>query len=216
MASVDNSAPLVRLCLHGHLRSFGALHRLVGTSAFDVINGLAAQHDGFQRALMSGHYRLLSGPRKKARWLRGPDLFASQPHRLLHLIPATLGAGKSDSQLLLGITLLGLAFLPGLSAGSAAGLSASSGSTVAGTSFFGDQFSSRLLGSAGAMLLLGGASEASRPASGQHGTEPALSNRLNAPTDRPEGQPIPLIYGRVRVQQPPLIASSLFVETQKI
>ena len=130
----------------------------------------------------------------------------------LHLWPAPSGASRGRGKAVLGLTLLGLSFVPGVNAGIAqsfAGVGQSIGGSAAAASF--QQFGSQLLGRAGSLLLLSGLSEAISPqVASPAGAVPSAS--LPAPQIAGQGAAVPMIYGHVRVTQPVVISSGLDVD----
>ena len=108
----------------------------------------------------------------------------------------------------------GLSFVPGVQAGITSGLSGF-GEGIAGAAGaeFGGMLGSRLLGGAGALLLLSGASEALSPQSRRDPGQESSQVSASAPTG--EGAAIPLVYGTVRLTAPPVVSAGLSVEVMQ-
>jgi predicted phage tail protein len=130
----------------------------------------------------------------------------------LHLVPEFSGHGRGEGKMLLGLTLLGLSFVPGVQAGLTSGFS-SIGESLAGASGaeLGGMLGSRLLGGAGTWLMMAGASEALAPQLRQPAGDP--SGIISGPQPTGEGAAVPLVYGRARVEAPPIISAGVTVRT---
>lgn len=199
----------IQVTLYGKLARFGGPYDFLAQSAADCVSALCAQLPEFEGIFRQGRYRLLAGKAKEARLLAGPDCFARLGADQLHILPQPDGAGRGDGQLILGLTLLGLSFVPGVTGGLASALGSSSAAGAA------SQIGARLLGSSGAVLVMQGMA-GNRSARAHSPAGEAASGLLAAPASSSEGHAIPLIYGQVRLAAPQIIASSLQVETQKI
>mgnify|MGYP001438314951 FL=1 len=206
----------ITIFLHGKLRAFLPRAKLEAGSAHQALHGLSCQLSGFEEAVSQMQLRLISGSRKGGKILNGAACFAPLGHRHLHVVPVIAGRGRDNGKIALGLTLVGLSFVPGVS-GSIAARFAQAGSQFGGAEFgqLGHFLGSQLLGSAGAFLMQAGLSE---QAGSQH-RNPAgqlPSALISTPASSAEGQPVPLIYGRVRLTAPPIISSSLIVETEAL
>lgn len=207
---------MITLFLHGRLRAFAAPFQIEAQTAAEAVHGLAAQCEGLADMLQSLQLRLISGPRKTGRLINGPECFAPLGHPHLHLVPVIAGRGRDNGKMVLGMTLIGLSFVPGLSAG-IAGQFASAGNAVGGAHLAqaGQFLGSHLLGSAGAFLMQSAISDSFSPQKySPAGTHP--SALISPPQSSAQGQPIPLIYGQVSLRDPIVISSSLIVETQSL
>jgi len=197
--------------LHGDLARFGPRLSCVAATPAEAISALANQLSGFAAALRHGHWHLWAGGRR-GRALCGVSLYEPLTAYHLHIYPAAAGASRGRGKMLLGLTLLGLSFVPGVQAGLTSGLTrfgesigGATGGEMAG--FLG----SRLLGGAGHWLLLSGASEALAPQIRQPAGQSGTSTSIGVGEPIGEGAAIPLVYGRVRVHDAPIIASGLSV-----
>jgi predicted phage tail protein len=134
--------------------------------------------------------------------------------RELHLSPIRAGRGRGEGKMLLGLTLLGLSFVPGVQSGLAGGLSGiGEGIAGAGGAELGGLLGSRLLGGAGAWLMLSGASEALAPQARRPAGAPSTAVAPQTPTG--EGAAIPLVYGTARVEAPPVVSAGLSVKAMQ-
>jgi len=187
----------ISVYLHGSLKEFGGPFRLFACHAAEAVSALSQQLDDFESQIAKGRFQLISGARKSGRSLKGPDCYRPLRAKNLHIVPVAAGAASRRQQALLGLTLLGLSFAPGLSgvAGSAAG--------------------SQLLGQAGSVLMLRSLQTASFGES-RNSAEDRQSDIVSAPSSEAEGSAVPLLYGRRFVQSPPVIFSSLTVEIEKL
>ena len=206
----------ITIFLHGSLRDFTPRAVLQAGSAQQALHGLCMQIPGFEAALSQMRIKLISGPRRTGNHLNGAACFAPLSHRHLHVLPVIAGRGRDDGKIALGMTLVGLSFVPGLS-GSIAARFAQAGTHLGGAPLgqLGHFLGSQLLGGAGAYLMQAGLSEQL----GSQQKSPAGQNPsalISSPTSSAEGQPVPLIYGQVRLTNPPVISSSLIVETETL
>jgi len=208
--------------LHGALARFGPVIPLHVRDPASAISALAAQLDGFAACLRRGRYRLeverghATGGSSRRR-LGGDelDLPLSRQDHALHLSPWVAGSGRDDGKMLLGLTLLGLSFVPGVQAGITSGLSGLGESLAgAGGAELGSFLGSRLLGGAGAWLLLSGASEALSPQVRRPAGD-AASRGISALPPVGEGAAVPMVYGTVQMDSPPVISAGLSVRTMR-
>ncbi|MDC3311557.1 hypothetical protein OAW28_02755 [Alphaproteobacteria bacterium] len=201
--------------LHGSLASFGGPFVLYANTAEQCISALATQIDGFSAAIADIRLQILTGRKDVAMALDGVGCFNKLLRKHLHVTPAASGAGIG-SKSLLGLALLGMSFVPGANTVMASQFAA------AGTSIGGSQlglmagkFGASLLGNAGGLLLMNGASQALAPQENSSaGT--SLSNIVSSQSSTVEGQVVSVIYGQVRCDASLVISSGLTVETQKI
>lgn len=206
----------ITIFLHGSLRRFTPRAVLQAGSAQQALHGLCMQIPEFETTLSQLQIKLISGPKRTGRYLNGAACFAPLTHRHLHVLPVVRGHGRDSGKIALGMTLVGLSFVPGLS-GSIAARFAQTGTRFGGEPLgqLGHFLGSQLLGGAGAYLMQAGLSEQL----GSQQKSPAGQNPsalISSPSSTAEGQPIPLIYGQVRVTAPPVISSSLIVETEAL
>jgi len=196
------------LHLHGALRRFGPCPAFRLETPLAMIGAAASQAPGLAAMLRRGRFELAAGPRRRP--IGGAMIDLPFDEAELHLSPARSGAARGEGKMLLGLTLLGLSFVPGVQAGITSGLSGL-GEGIAGAAGaeFGGMLGSRLLGGAGALLLLSGASEALSPQIRRPAGEPSTGVAPDEPTG--EGAAIPLVYGTVRLSAPPVVSAGLTV-----
>lgn len=199
-----------RIFLHGALADFGAHFDLAIQTPAEAISAIGAQCDGFSQHLRHGHYLIFAGGRRR-RSLDGPALAQPFAEYHLHIMPALTGRGKNDGKLLLGLSLLGLSFVPGVQASLTAEFTRF-GTAVGGAGFgeVAGEFGSKLLGGAANWLILSSASETLAPQP-RNSAGQVRSDSFTLFQQGAEGQPIPMIYGRVRVDAPPIISAGIRV-----
>ena len=197
--------------LHLH----GALSRHASSMTFRldrpsaIIAAAAAQCPQLEIAMRRGRFWLAAG--KSYRPLGGVELDGPIDETELHLMPARAGQARGEGKMLLGLTLLGLSFVPGVQAGITGGLSTlGEGLAGAGGADIGGMLGSRLLGGAAAWLILSGASEALSPQMRRPAGDASTGVIPSTPTG--EGAAIPLVYGRVRMTAPPIVSAGLSVQ----
>lgn len=200
------------LHLHGALRRFGPTLNFRLETPLAIIGAAASQVPGLAAMLRRGRFELAAGPVHRA--IGGAKIDLCFAETELHLSPVRGGAARGEGKMLLGLTLLGLSFVPGVQGGIISGMSGL-GEGVAGAAGaeFGGMLGSRLLGGAGALLLLSGASEALSPQARRPAGEASSGVSPSAPTG--EGAAIPLVYGTVRLTAPPVVSAGLSVEVMQ-
>lgn len=96
--------------LHGHLgRRFGRRFQLEVVSPLEAVRALAVQLEGFQNDLVNDHrlgYRVFVG----ARNVSEGELETHSTGDPLRIVPVVAGAGRGVLNVVLGATLIGLAF----------------------------------------------------------------------------------------------------------
>lgn len=207
---------LKTIYLHGALAQFGRLFKLHIDSPHEAISALENQCDGFAAAIRQGRFSIATGLADRLTPLDGANMFAPFAEPDLHIWPEIAGHGKGDGKMLLGLTLLGLSFIPGVQAGIGSQFSRL-GTTLggAGVGEAAGFFGSKLLGGAATWLILSSASDSLAPQiHAPAGT--VESDVIAASASSAEGTPIPLIYGMVRVTQPPVISAGLSVAIEKL
>lgn len=197
------------LHLHGALRQYGPKLEFRLPTPLAIVGAAASQVPQLAGHLRRGRFELAAGPARRP--ISGAMIDLGFDEAELHLSPARAGAARGEGKMLLGLTLLGLSFVPGVQAGITSGLSGF-GESIAGAAGaeFGGMMGSRLLGGAGALLLLSGASEALSPQLRRPAGEASTAVSPAEPTG--EGAAIPLVYGTVRVTAPPVVSAGLSVE----
>lgn len=198
------------LYLHGTLRDFGGPYYFDVSSPAEMVAGLASQYDAFRHQLLKGRYHLIAGPLRRARPLGGRAVFEPCYAPNYHLYPVLSGAARQRGKMVLGLTLLGLSFAPGVSAGMS-----SLGTMATGSASFGQGLASlgtQLMARTGQFMMSQGAMQSISPPQYQP-TDEIRSSRIGARATATEGHVIPLIYGQVRVHQPLYIETGLQIET---
>jgi predicted phage tail protein len=189
-----------KIVLHGRLKEkFGESYEMEVSTPAEAVRSLCFQLKGFRDELKTGSYYVIRGKKKI-----GEDKlhFGFGKVREFHLVPvlegAKSGVGKAIGLAVLGIALIAAAvvFAP------AAGLGATA-FTVLGTSVTFGQVA--LLGGA---LVLAGVATLLTPTpkvnsadyNGRESADQRKSFLYNGATNTVEqGQPVPLVYGRMRV-----------------
>lgn len=197
---------MITLHLHGALARFGSAHKFAACQPVDMIAGLASQIPAVDRALRRGRFTLC-GVMKDGTWhpLDGLALYQPPQHANYHLTPVIGGAGRAEGKMLLGLTLLGLAFVPGMQSGVSALMGAGpGGSEMVAT------MGRRLLGGAATWLIASTSSDALSPQLRQP-TGQGESALINTAAPIGEGAAIPMVYGQVRVHTPPVVSAGLSV-----
>ena len=202
-----------RLYLHGALAACGGPFDFAAHRPIDLITALATQRPDFARMLQQGRYHIIAGPLSRPRTLAGPQLYQPFCPRTLHLTPAIAGAAKGRGKMVLGLTLLGLSFVPGVASGLSSAFTGVTGNAALGARL--TSFGTHLLGQTGQYLMAQGALSSVSPQPHHHaGT--LSSDLVAAPATSREGHAIPLIYGQVRLHDPILIETGLTIETTRL
>lgn len=196
-----------KIILHGHLRKrFGKEFEMAVTTAGEALRALNANFPGdFIEALKEGSYALVRGKRKGGLSL---DLEDVNTLRLgagdLHVIPVTKGSKRGNGgalKIIVGVALIGASifFAGGTLAGMSTALPGALGSMG---------LTAGHLGVLGLSLVLAGVSQMLAPKEKpveETGREDSFM--FNGPTNSQEqGNPIPLIYGRVITGSIPISA----------
>lgn len=179
-------------------------------SPCELVQALAAQNATFSDAILRGSFHLVAGPLRSSKPLSAMAIHQKCAARTYHLYPSVTGANKGRGKMVLGLTLLGLSFVPGVSAGAGSFASSLTGSAQFGQSFAG--ISRQLLSRTGQYLMAQGAIQSISPQAEQ--TLGTSQSYLSATAQvQSEGLTIPLIYGEVRLHQPLFIETGLHIET---
>lgn len=204
---------LRRLYLHAGLATFGGPFSFEVETPADMVQALAAQHSEFDDRVRAGAFHLIAGPLKAPRVISGQSVYEPCDAHNYHLYPAVAGANKGRGKMVMGLTLLGLSFMPGVSSGLH-----EFGTAATGSSQFGQSFSllgRQILSRTGQYLMAQGALSAISPPVFQPVDQPQTS--LTTPTEpQLEGITIPLVYGEVRLEQPLYIETGLQIETTSL
>ena len=201
----------ITLQFQGNLQRFGHGISVVAATPMAAISAASVLIDGFGAVLRRGRYMLYDDA---GRAIKGADLARPCASPRLILTPEYSGGNRGKGKALLGLTLLGLSFVPGASQGlsqSFTSLGQSLGGAKAGAAF--GSFGGQLLGRSGALLLLAGAAEMLAPQ--DQGTAGRLpSHSLAPPQVTGQGAPMPLAYGTITIHRPTIISSGLSIETE--
>lgn len=200
---------MVEVKLLGELgRRFGRSYRFMANSPKDVISALSNQLDGFKDYLTGAHedgigFRLVDDDAE------GMDYEGMlMPCRQLVIAPIVTGGG-AIGRILLGVALIGLAFV-------SFGGSVAAGSLFAG--FAGGKFAlgSGILFNLGVGLVLTGvASLLTPPVKTPKETERKDSFLFDRATElSSQGAPVPILYGRFLAGSPLIISSA--ITTQQV
>lgn len=202
--------------LHGALARYGKMFAFHIDSPHEAISALENQCEGFSQTIRHGRFSVATGSADCLTALDGAMMFAPFAAPDLHIWPEIAGHGKGDGKMLLGLTLLGLSFIPGVQAG--LGSQFTRLGTTLGGAGLGEAagfFGSKLLGGAATWLILSSASDSLAPQIyAPAGT--VDSDMISASASHGEGTPIPLVYGMVRVTQPPVISAGLSVAVETL
>ena len=202
-----------RLYLHGALSAYGGPYSFDMASPAEMVQALASQHKCFERHIAKGKFHLMAGPLSRKRLLSGQAVFAPCLAPSYHLYPALSGASKGRGKMVLGLTLLGLSFVPGVSTGFSQVGAAASGSGSFGQSFA--TIGTNMLARTGHYLMAQGALQAISPP--QFSQTDTTSSQLSASANASnEGGSIPLVYGEVRLSDPLFIETGLHIETKSL
>jgi predicted phage tail protein len=195
----------VKVKLLGELgRKFGRSYEFMALSPKEVLSALSNQLDGFREYLRGAHengvfFKLVTAD---------PDGIdyneCMMPCDTLVIAPVITGAGGSGmsiGKILLGVVLIGLAFIPGI--GTAAAGAAAGTMTSIGTALF----------SVGGALLFGGIAAllTPTPKAPKENEQSFLFDRAVDLTS--QGLPIPLLYGEFLAVSPLVISSAISTET---
>ena len=201
----------VRVELGGALSRFAAACEVMAATPAAAVSAVATLLPEVGTALRRGRYYLYAGDRVVEAAALASPLTSVE----LCLVPDVAGSGKGRGKALLGLTLLGLSFVPGVNQAIGSGFATagqSFGASSATSAALG-QFGSQLLGRTGALLMLAGAADMLVP---QHRSEAGAltSAAITPPSVVGQGAAIPLVYGKTIVDQPIIISSGLTVDSE--
>lgn len=195
----------VRIKLLGELgRRFGRYYELMVLNPREVISALSSQLEGFKEYLATAHengvfFKLVN---KDANGMSYEECF--MPCEQLVIAPVVTGSGGSGTsigKILLGIALIGLAFIPGVGTATAGALAGKF--TTIGSVLF----------SLGGSLVFGGIAELLTPTPGEPEEKEGSYLFDRAVELTTQGFPIPLLYGEYLASSPLVISSSISTET---
>jgi len=179
-------------------RLFGRKFRLDVSSLAEAVRALAVLVPSFKQYVVAHNFQCVRGKSRK----RGYVLDEAQvPFKLgssdLHITPVIAGAGGKGSaigKIIAGVLLAGFAFFtaPALTA------------TIGGTSItYGN------LVTAGLGMAFLGVSQLLSAQPKKKEDDKASSSFSNVPQVSEQGEPVPLLYGRFMVRNPPLISTGV-------
>jgi predicted phage tail protein len=198
----------IKVKLLGELgRKFGRKHEFVARSPRDVISALSHQIEGFKEYLVCAHENniVFKVVDKDSDGMEYENML--MPCDRLIIAPIISGAGGSVGKIVLGVAMIGLAFV-------SFGGSVAAGSLFAG--FAGGKFAlgSGLLFTIGASLVFNGVSQlltpqpqVSDPSSDVQRRESFLFDRAADLTN--QGRPIPVLYGKFLANSPLIVSSAI-------
>ena len=188
-------------------RKFGRKHEFVARSPRDVISALSNQLNGFKEYLITAHennivFKLVD---KDCDGMEHENVL--MPCDRLIIAPVISGGAGSVGKIILGVALVGLAFV-------SFGGSVAAGSLFAG--FAGGKFAlgSGLLFTVGASLVLNGVSQLLTPQPQIADPNSDVQRRDSFLFDRAadltnQGRPIPVLYGKFLANSPLIVSSAI-------
>ncbi len=192
---------MIDIYLHGYLADkFGSHHLLEVDSPAEAIRALNANYPGFYAAIRPAQFAVLRGEDIET----GESLHMEQLGMIfrkkpIHFVPVPQGGGSNSKgifQVILGVALIALSFVPGGQVGLGAGFSTFMSSAMPVIGFV----SRGAVLMMGAAMALGGIVQLMTPAPTindyQNGEDKKLSFVFNGPANRIEqGGAKPIIYG---------------------
>ena len=176
--------------LHGYLADkYGPLHRFNLNTPAEAIQALQANYPDFCPSIKDGRFHIVTGGQIEARnALSAPEMQMGFGDSDLHIVPAIVGGKFDFMEIILGVALIALAFIPGVGT-ALAGLTSFS---LGGLTFAG--LGSGFLFMAGAVLVLGGIVGLITPVTQQIAGSPSFLFNGAINTTK-QGGPVPVIYG---------------------
>lgn len=204
---------MIQVKLLGELgRRFGRVYEFVAQNPREVLSALSNQIDGFKEYLHSAHENGI-----------GFRLVKDNPEGMVYeevmmtcdrlvIAPVISGSGSNFGNILLGAALIGLAFIPGVGAFTAASAQVLAGTATAGAL---TTVGSVLFGLGASLVLTGIAGLLTPPVSTPKGDarkkDSFMFDRASELTT--QGYPVPLLYGRFLAAAPLIISSAITTET---
>ena len=193
---------MVEVKLLGELgRRFGRSYRFMARNPREIISALANQLDGFAGYMMSAHengigFKLVN---KDPNGMDYDGVMMSCEK--LVIAPIVSGAGSNAGQILAGVALIGLAFIPGVG-------------TIAATGAF-NTVGTVLFSLGASMVLTGIAGLLTPPVKTPDGDAEKKDSFMfdRAVELTTQGMPIPLLYGRYLAIAPLTVSSSISTQT---
>lgn len=193
---------MVEVKLLGELgRRFGRSYRFMARNPREIISALANQLDGFAGYMMAAHengigFKLVN---KDPNGMDYDGVMMSCEK--LVIAPIVSGAGSNAGQILAGVALIGLAFIPGVG-------------TIAATGAF-NTVGTVLFSLGASMVLTGIAGLLTPPVKTPDGDAEKKDSFMfdRAVELTTQGMPIPLLYGRYLAIAPLTVSSSISTQT---
>ena len=196
----------VKVKLLGELgRRFGRSYEFLALNPKEIISALSNQIDGFRDYLRGGHengvfFKLITEAPEGIDY--NECMMPCDTSVIAPVITGAGGSGMSIEKILLGVVLIGLAFIPGVGTAVAAGAAGASFTTIGS-----------LLFSLGGALVFGGIAELLTPTPKQP-KETEQSFLFDRAADlTSQGFPIPLLYGEFLAASPLVVSSAISTET---
>lgn len=186
---------MTRIVLHGELANkFRNEYDLAIDSPIEAIRALCALVPNFKEEFQKGSYFIYLGNADN-KFNLDEETVKIKSNLPINIVPEVAGGKeKGLGKVLLGIAMIGVAFIPGLNAavfGSLAGFAGSAGASI-GTITAIANVSAATTFMAGLSMALGGAAQMMAPKVGAS----KESNLFNGvPDSVTEGTPVPIVYG---------------------
>ncbi|AEX56005.1 tail protein [Synechococcus phage S-CBS4] len=204
---------MVEVKLLGELgRRFGRSYRFMVRNPREVISALANQLEGFKEYFCEAHeggigFKLVNDDPQGMDY-EGVLMSCDR----LVIAPVIAGSGGNVGRILIGAALIGLAFIPGVGA-----FSAASAQVIAGTATAGSLTAvGTVLFSLGASMVLTGIAGLLTPPVKTPGSDSKKKDSFmfdRAVELTTQGYPIPVLYGRYLAVSPLTISSAISTET---
>lgn len=204
----DTCRRMVKVKLLGELgRKFGRSYKFMAVNSREVLSALSRQIKGFKEYLATAHengigFKLVTDD---PRGIDYEGVFMSCNQLIIApIVTGSGGKGVGVGQILLGIALIGLAFIPGVGTAlaSAVAKGAAAGFTSVGTALFGLGASLTLTGIAGLL-----SPTPTTPNGDTRKKESFLFDRAAELTV--QGFVVPVVYGEYLVEASLIISSSI-------
>lgn len=197
-----NTQKVRNIRLYGELgKRFGRIHKFAASSTKEAIHALCVLVPGFERFLIHSKdrgiaYACFIGKKN----LKQEDLQNPVGDEDIRIAPIIAGSKRGGLlQVIAGVALVATAIIPMIGVSIAPTIT---GTIVGGVTGAGASFGA--MGWLGTSLILGGAYQLLSPQqkglSSKDGSQNSASYNFNGPVNTSaEGNPVPLLYGRVRI-----------------
>jgi predicted phage tail protein len=199
-----SSRQLVKVKLLGELgRKFGRYYEFMASSPKEIFSALSNQLEGFREYLAGAHengifFKLV---RDNPEGIGYEDcLMPCESLIIAPIVTGSGGSGTSIGKILLGVVLIGLAFIPGV--GTAAAGAAAGKFTTIGSILF----------SLGGTLVFGGIAELLTPTPKEPKDKQGSFLFDRAAELTTQGFPVPILYGEFLASSPLIISSAISTE----